>query len=161
MTFKRAIAPMFLLLASMAVAAQQPAALEIKTVVQKHEIVVAENGEQEARLVPAETVFPGDEVVYTLAFENTGVEPADNVVITNPLPAELTYVEGSANGSDAVVQFSVDGGRSYATAEELIIEDSDGRRDAEPSDFTHIRWVIGVALMPGEVGLAQFRARLN
>ena len=161
MNIERAITVAVLLLASMTAAAQQPAALEIKTVVQKHEVVVADNGEQETRLVPAETVFPGDEVVYTLAYENTGSEPADNVVITNPLPAELTYVDGSANGSDAVVQFSVDGGRTYATAEELVVEDSDGRREAEPSDFTHIRWVIGVALMPGEAGLAQFRARLN
>jgi len=40
---------------------------------------------------------PGDTVHYTLMYNNTGTAAATNVVLTDVLPAQLTYVAGSAN----------------------------------------------------------------
>jgi uncharacterized repeat protein (TIGR01451 family) len=38
---------------------------------------------------------PGDEVQYTLNYVNTGDDPADSAVTTDPVPAGTTYVPGS------------------------------------------------------------------
>ncbi len=45
-------------------------------------------------LDPGETVSPGDEIAYTLCWENIGLEIAENVVLEDFLPAGVTYPEG-------------------------------------------------------------------
>ena len=135
--------------------------LEIRTDVQKEDVVTAEDGTERVELIDAETVLPGEEVIYTVTFANTSDVAADNVVITNPLPAELTYVDGTAGGEGTRVQFSADGGATFAQAAELTVADNGGERRASPDEFTHIRWVLDAALQPGETGTATFRARLN
>jgi len=156
----RSIALVLLSIASANAAAQQDA-LEVRTTVQKQERTIAADGSETTRLVPAEKVVPGDEVVYTVSFVNVGDAPAENVVVTNPLPAELSYVDGSAAGPGSNVEFSVDGGASFAPAAELVVEDESGTRPAVPDDFTHIRWVMSRSLAPGDERTARFRARLN
>jgi uncharacterized repeat protein (TIGR01451 family) len=44
------------------------------------------------------TVAPGDNVVYTLTVTNNGPADATNVVVTDPLPAEVTYVSDDCGG---------------------------------------------------------------
>lgn len=141
--------------------AQDAGHLNIQTVVQKEEVTVDDAGNKHTRLVEASTVVPGDEVVYTVSFSNVGEDPAENVVITNPLPQQLSYVEGSAFGPGAEVQFSVDGGVNFAEPDELLISENGSERPARGDDFTHIRWVMNNIIEPGAQGMAQFRARLN
>ena len=45
--------------------------------------------------------MPGDDLVYTITFQNISDETAENVVITNPIAESLTYVNGSAFGPGA------------------------------------------------------------
>jgi len=146
---------------SFAVVAQEDGSLDVHTVVQKEEVVVNENGESENRLVAVETVIPGERVFYTITFTNVGDEPAENVVITNPIAAELTYVEGSAFAPGMEVQFSVDGGATYAGAADLTVTEDGETRAARPDDFTHIRWVMEGELNTGSQGTARFAAVLN
>jgi uncharacterized repeat protein (TIGR01451 family) len=140
---------------------QEQGHLNVTTVVQKEEVTIAATGETERRLVPAATVVPGDDVVYTITFVNTSDESADNIVITNPLAGELTYVSGSAFGPGTTIEFSVDGGMNFAAAEELTVTEDGAVRPASAGDFTHIRWVMQNELQAGAQGLAQFRARLD
>lgn len=142
-------------------AAQDAGHLNVRTVVQKEELTTNEAGETERRLVPAETVVPGDDVVYTITFTNISEDAAENVVITNPISANLTYVEGSAFGPGTVIEFSVDGGQSFAAANELRVPLNGDTRPAEPGDYTHVRWTLQNALEAGAQGMARFRARLN
>ncbi len=146
---------------SFAVFAQEDGSLDVHTVVQKEEVVVNENGESENRLVAVESVIPGERVFYTITFTNVGDEPAENVVITNPIATELTYVEGSAFGPGMDVQFSVDGGATFAVAAELTVTENGETRAAGPEDFTHIRWVMQGELNTGSQGTARFAAVLN
>lgn len=146
---------------SFAVYAQEDGSLDVHTVVQKEEVVVNENGESENRLVAVESVIPGERVFYTITFTNVGDEPAENVVITNPIATELTYVEGSAFGPGMDVQFSVDGGATFAVAAELTVTENGETRAAGPEDFTHIRWVMQGELNTGSQGTARFAAVLN
>jgi len=141
--------------------AQEEGSLDIRTVVQKEEVVVNENGESENRLVAVESVVPGERVFYTITFTNVGDEPAENVVITNPISAETSYVEGSAFGPGMDVEFSVDGGATFANAAGLTVTVDGETRAAGPDDFTHIRWVMQGELNTGSQGTARFAAVLN
>ena len=149
------------ILLACAFSANAQSQLEIRTEVQKEDVVTAEDGTERVELITAETVLPGEEVIYTVTFANTSDVAADNVVITNPLPAELTYVNGTADGEGTRVQFSADGGVTFGQAAELTVSDNGSQRRASPDEFTHIRWVLEAALQPGETGTATFRARLN
>jgi uncharacterized repeat protein (TIGR01451 family) len=153
---------LFLVIALSASAfAQEEGHLNVKTVVQKEEVTVNAAGERETRLVAAETVIPGERVVYTITFRNVSDEPADNVVITNPIDESLTYVDGSAFGPGTEIQFSVDGGNSYAAAALLSVVEDGVERPATASDFTHVRWVMQNDLAAGAQGTARFMAVLN
>ena len=141
--------------------AQNGGHLKLTTVVQKEQITTTVTGEQKAELVEAATVLPGDAVVYTISFENISEEAAENVTITNPVPANLTYEAGSAFGPGTVIEFSVDGGETYGSPADLTVTENDETRQAQPADYTHIRWVMQNDLEVGAQGIARFRARLN
>jgi len=144
-----------------AVIAQQSGHLKLSTIVQKEQLTTTPSGEQKKELVAATTVVPGDSVIYTIAFENVGEEPAENVTITNPVPDNLSYEDGSAFGPGSVIEFSVDGGEVFAAAADLKVTENGELRTAGPGDYTHIRWVMQHDLAVGEQGVARFRARLN
>jgi uncharacterized repeat protein (TIGR01451 family) len=143
--------------------AQEPAQghLRVRTVVQKEEVIVDANGAEKVQLVDAKTVIPGDEVIYTVTFENISDTAAENVVITNPIAADLEYVDGSAFGPGSDIVFSVDGGTVFAAASELSVADGGVERPAEARDFTHIRWQMQNEIPAGSQGVARFRARLQ
>ena len=142
-------------------AAEDPGHLDVQTTVHKQEVVVNDTGESETRLVPAELVVPGESVFYTITFRNVGEEAADNVVITNPIAENLMYIDGSAFGPGMDILFSVDGGVTFAAAEELTVIDDGEVRDAGPGDFTHVRWVMQNDLEAGAQGVARFAAVLE
>lgn len=141
--------------------AQEQGHLNVMTTVQKEAVTVNEAGESETTLVPVETVIPGDRVIYTITFQNVGDEPAGDVVITNPIADSLTYVDGSAFGPGTTIQFSIDGGKSFANRDALTVDEDGAVRPAKANDFTHIRWVMQQQLAVGAQGLARFSAVLK
>ena len=152
----------FLLVASTGIASAQTSGhLNVTTTVQKEEVTIDDAGKRNTQLVDAAKVVPGDEVIYTVTFSNIGDEPAENVVITNPLPEQLTYVDGSAFGPGAEIVFSVDGGKTFAKSFDLVVSDDGVQRSATAQDFTHIRWVMANDIPAGSQGMSQFRARLD
>jgi uncharacterized repeat protein (TIGR01451 family) len=135
--------------------------IDVQTTVQKEEVFLNDTGEEEKRLVPAEKVLPGETVYYTITFTNTSDEVADNVVVTNPIAEELMYLDGSAFGPGMEIVFSVDGGETFAVADELNVTDNGETRAAEAKDFTHVRWVMQNDLAAGAQGTARFAAILE
>ena len=134
----------------------------VTTTAQFEEVTVNEAGEETTRLVDVTTVVPGDQVIYTVTFRNIGEQPAERVTITDPIPEEMAYVDGSVFGPGTDITFSVDGGNTFAAAEELtVLDDVGNERTAQAADYTHIRWVMRNALPPGEQGYARFRAILR
>lgn len=145
-----------LIVVALAFSAAAHAQLNVHTTVQKEEVFVNEAGESETRLVAAEVVVPGETVYYTITFINTSDESADNVVITNPIENHRLYVDESAFGPGADMQFSVDGGTTFAVAKELTVTENGEPRSAESRDYTHIRWVMKNNLAAGAQGTARF-----
>lgn len=156
-----AVIVMAVTLGAFASSAQEQGHLNVKTVVSTEEVTIDENGDRHTQLVDATTVVPGDEVVYTVTFSNVSDEPAENVVITNPLAAEMTYVVGSAFGPGSDIVFSVDGGKSFASPEKLFVTKSGVEHPASADDYTHIRWVMNNEIVAGAQGMARFKARLK
>lgn len=136
-------------------------ALDVRTVVQKEQVEVGDDGETTTTLVAAERVLPGDKVVYTITFTNAGDAAADNVVVTNPIDSSLTYLDGSAFGADMRVEFSADGGQSFAAQSEVRVTESGVERAAGAEDFTHVRWTLEGSLDAGATGVARFAATVD
>jgi uncharacterized repeat protein (TIGR01451 family) len=138
--------------------------IALRNQVQKVEYFTNEDGVTESRLIEPASVVPGDELRYTIFFENQSedvVVDEGSVVITNPIPTQVVYLEDSANGSGTTITYSADGGETFGEPDDLVVETADGERLAEPEEYTHIRWVFEPALEPGAQGSVFFRARLR
>jgi len=121
-----------------------------------------EAGEEVIELVKADKVVPGDEVIYTIHFVNKGSEPADDVVITNPIPQHMVFTSVGQSPRNAQVEMSADGGSDYGRPDQITVADAGGGiRPANATDFTHVRWTFQEPLDPGAEGSVSFRAQLQ
>jgi uncharacterized repeat protein (TIGR01451 family) len=164
MQLKNVAIPAFVLLmvALMAGRGLAQGRVQLKSVVEVEQEGFNPQGEKIIRRVPAAGVVPGQEVIFTTTYENTGSQDAENAVITNPLPEHMLYQTGSARGAGTLITFSVDGGQTYHSPAKLIIRDAAGREyPARPRDYTHIRWTFEKPLPPGAKGEVSFRAILK
>jgi uncharacterized repeat protein (TIGR01451 family) len=138
--------------------AQAPNPIAIKAIAEV-EIRTIEQGRETAKLVPADRVVPGDRVFYTLEVRNTDGAEVAAPVVTYPIPQHMQYVADSAVGPGAEVSFSVDGGRSFDSAENLRIRTPEGTlRAAVAADYTNIRWQLKKKLKGRAVAFVRFRA---
>ena len=132
--------------------------------VQKLEVSEGPGGQEIRRWVPAERLNAGDEVHYTVRVHNPGKQAVDKIVVTKRLPFGVHYLRGSATGPAAEVQFSIDGGETYATPEVLARVAAGGKKGARKAlenDYTHVRWVLQKPLGPASTALLRFRATFS
>jgi uncharacterized repeat protein (TIGR01451 family) len=135
-----------------------PGSLDIKTIAEV-ELRTSDNGRDVVKLVPADRLVPGDQVVYTLQVRNSEAAAVAAPTVTNPIPEHMVYVVDSAVGPGATVSYSVDGGHSFNSAANLTVQGPDGRpRPAAPADYTHIRWQFKNSLKGNSVAFVRFRA---
>ena len=152
-----------LLLLTTAAWAQQKGAIELITKAEVDVTETSEQGKQVTKRVDASkaNVVPGDTVIYTIYYTNNGDKPATNVVIQDKVPEHMVYVEGSATGNGAQVEFSTDHGKNYGASDALTITDLQGnRRKAGAADYTDIRWTVA-KLAAGAKGSVTFNARVK
>src|SRR5262249_28071434 len=90
------------------------------------------------------TARPGDVLTYSIAYTAGGSAPAYGIVVTDPVPATVAYVTGSAAGAGATITYSHDGGTTYTAS------------DAAP--VTHLRGPGRPPLPRGGPGRASSRA---
>lgn len=157
---------LFVVLLPLAAGAQQKekGSIELKSI---SEVEVASKTAEGAVVVKRvdtarAKVVPGDIVVFTTEYRNVGTKPAEKVVVTNPVPRHTAYVDGSAEGKGTTIDFSVDGGKSYAAPDKLTVKDAQGKaRKAGPADYTHIRWTLTKPLAPRGEGSVSFKAKIK
>jgi len=97
------------------------------------------------RFVPAGRLEAGDEVHYTVRVRNPTSNPVNDVQVTKRLPFGLHYLPGSATGPACDIEFSADGGKTFAAR-------------TPAGDFTHVRWTLRRPLPPGATAMLRFRA---
>jgi uncharacterized repeat protein (TIGR01451 family) len=138
--------------------------LETTIAVEKLEVQASAAGQEIRRWIPAERLNAGDEIHYTVRVRNGGKQPVDSIVVTKRLPFGVKYLRNSASGPAAEVQFSIDGGRTFATPEALSRAAGDGRKTPRKTledDYTHVRWVLSTPLRPASTALLRFRATFS
>ncbi len=138
------------------------AQVKLESTVMKVEAVVNERGVAERHLVDAEHLLPGDELRDTILFNNEGTQVVDarSIVITNPIPPDTEYLEGTASGSATEIVFSVDG-ETFARPEELLVLDGEREVPATAEDYRIIRWTFQPPLAPGESSDVSFNVLLH
>lgn len=155
----------FILAASLllpaAVWAKPQVELSIKA---EKEVTVTEKGQKLIKRLPAGTAAPGDIVIYTVTYNNTGNETASNIIVNDPIPEGTAYVNGSVTEA-GLVTFSIDGGTTYKKASLLTYEivTPDGQKEkriASPEQYTNIRWEFP-AIPPGDKGFVSFHVTVR
>jgi uncharacterized repeat protein (TIGR01451 family) len=145
-------------IASAPVTAQADGDIVVQSIAETEVEVVNRAGRKEKKREPAALAVPGSQVIYTTRFTNKGNKPAGNIVINNPIPENTAFVSGSAFGTSTAITYSVNGGKSYDLPNKLKINAPGGaERQAEPRDYTHIRWRYVGELPPGKRGEVGFR----
>lgn len=140
-----------LLLPSAAQAADK-VALDSKVFVERQ--ATAADGKQTIVREDPKLVVPGEKLLFVLNYKNEGADPAENFVVTNPIPSSVTFVASGAPGAD----YSVDGGKSWGPLASLKVKAADGSlRPASAGDVTHVRWVFAKAIPVGGAGSLSFR----
>ena len=124
----------------------------------RHQALAEQGGDPSA-------LYPGDVIHYRLLFTNITDVAVRSIEFTDPLPAGLRYVGGSAlaDRDDVVISYSIDGGQVYS-AQPMIEEIVDGERVTRPAPaqmYTHIRWMVPGWVQPGAQVTAEFRAQLG
>lgn len=136
--------------------------IELTTTATQEVRALDEQGNEVVTVAPAGKVVPGTVVIYTIEAKNISDQPVNAVVINDPIPAHMTYVDDSAEGADTEIVFSVDGGSSFAAAGDLRVTDEAGvSRAATAKDYTHVRWTLLGELAPKQTRSVSFRARLD
>ena len=144
--------------------AQQKGSIELKSIAEVEITETNAKGEKEVKRVDTAKakVVPGDIVIFSTYYTNISGKPAENVLITNPVPEHMLYMDRSAEGKGTTIEFSVNGGKSYSTPDRLIVTDASGKsRKAVASDYTHSKWTIIKPVAPGGKGDVSFKAKLK
>jgi uncharacterized repeat protein (TIGR01451 family) len=135
----------------------QPVEITARAMVEMRK--AAPDGTTKITLAPVARVTPGDRVVYQLTYRNTGREPARDLVIANPVPANLVYA-GAADGG-VEPELSVDGTR-FGPLSQLAVHTADGAtRPATTADVRVVRWRLADPIAAGGYGQVSFRAILK
>lgn len=150
-----------LLLFATAAWAQPKVNISIKA---EKEVTVTVKGKQVKKKISAKGAQPGEEIIYTLSYANTGTESAKNVVVSDPIPEGTSYVPGSASELGDLT-FSIDKGKSFKNPTLLTYETKDNKgmtqkKVAVPEEYTDIRWTIAT-LAAGEKGSVRFRVKIK
>ena len=132
---------------------------EVKLVMSadKQVTITDENGQPELvwkKLEDDIAVQPGDVLRYVVASENEGEISAENLVVTQPIAPQMTYVLGSAKGNEiATITYSIDGGETFAAEPAVKVALPDGTIEMQPAPaeaYTHVKWDFSKALDTAE-----------
>ncbi len=101
------------------------------------------------------SVMPGDALRYVVQTENAGEISAENLVITQPIPAQMTFVIGSVKGNTAAeTTYSIDNGETFVAEPMVEVTLADGTKEMQPAPaeaYTHVKWDFSKSLNAAEV----------
>ncbi len=150
-----------LLLFPLAAFAQPKVSINIKA---QKEITVTAGGKQVKKMVEAKKFQPGEVIIYTLSYHNSGTEIARDVVISDPIPAGTSFIPGSASETGDL-NYSIDKGKTFKKATMLTyeIKNRDGKmekRVATAEEYTDISWTLA-SVPAGGKGTVSFKVKVK
>ena len=154
------ILPVALLLATPCIAADVPA-LTTELSATKRTFTKDPQGRTVETWVTFTKLLPGEEVTYTLACTNRGDQPASDLVVSLPIPAEMTLAAPEPTAG-AETTYSIDGGNTFAAFDRLVVTAPDGAtRPATREDINFVRWKLTTSLVSGATARVACRALLK
>jgi uncharacterized repeat protein (TIGR01451 family) len=104
----------------------------------------------------------GDRVRFIIEARNDGSSPAIKLTPSDPIPAHMTYVPGSAKDGDATVEFTLDG-KTWSAHPIVAVKTPKGvvKKAADPSQYKAIRWVAHASLAAHRSFTYSFEAQVN
>ena len=67
-----------------------------------------------------------------------------------PVPAEVDFIEGSADATSAEISYSADNGETFASRVTLTVTEAGEPQAATAKEITHVRWTFTGDIAPGE-----------
>lgn len=139
---------------------QSPVVITTQAVIEKK--VATPEGKLEIKRIPATEVLPGGLVIFVNTVANNSSGNAEGITVTNPVPKNMVYVDGSATAKDLVLTFSVDGGKRFDLPGKLTVPGPDGKpRPAVAADYTDIRWQFTRPLPAKATERIEFQAKVK
>jgi uncharacterized repeat protein (TIGR01451 family) len=140
--------------------------VELRLMVDRQISVASQTGETEFKWQPLASearVLPGDILRYRLVGKNNGSQPVSSMVLTQPIPPEMTYILNSAKGASNIT-FSIDNGVTFAANPTIANVNENGQvvqQAAPPENYTHVRWNFERVLAPAEEFVGTFEVRVR
>jgi len=121
-----------------------------------------------------EEVFPGDEIMYVLSYENASDFAIQGLQMLGIIPEGTFYIKGSATGEkrehfnwetvELDLLFSIDNGGSFSKPP-LFVEEMIGgmtvKRIVNPAAYTSIMWVYTKDFEPSDILKVCYRVKVN
>ena len=111
------------------------------------------------------TVQPGDVLRYSLTGSNIGDAAARDLVLNQPIPAQMSYVLNSARSNAGLQQsYSIDGGKRFSDRPMIQVKQADGSTLEKPAPaelYTHVRWEAQSDLLPASNLIASYEVRVR
>ncbi|ADV66605.1 hypothetical protein [Deinococcus maricopensis] len=125
---------------------------------------VTQNGKSTEQITAnVKSVLPGDTFIENLTVRNTTTK-ARNLTVRLPVPKAAQYIGNATPSSNRwQVQFSADGGKTFAAAplKQTIIDNGIKKEVVVPiNKYTDARWII-TGLKPDESLKFNFRAQVK
>jgi uncharacterized repeat protein (TIGR01451 family) len=127
------------------------------------------DGKQQVSWQPLQgnvTVQPGDVIRYTVTGANQGDRPANNLVVTQPIPRQTAYILNSSNTINvtATVTYSIDNGKTFVAKPTVQVKLADGKVETRPAPaeaYTHVRWKFTNAIAAKSTASAAYQVRVK
>jgi uncharacterized repeat protein (TIGR01451 family) len=111
------------------------------------------------------SVTPGDRLRYVVTGQNAGKAAAKKLVVTQPVPKQMTYQIGSAQATDrASATYSIDNGKSFTVKPMVKVKLADGKEEMRPAPaeaYTHVRWQFDQAINPATQVKASYEVQVR
>jgi uncharacterized repeat protein (TIGR01451 family) len=140
--------------------------VDLRLMIDRQISVESQTGETEFKWQPLaseDRVLPGDILRYRLVGKNNGSQPVSSMVLTQPIPSEMTYILNSAKGASNIT-FSIDNGVTFNANPTIANVNENGQvvqQAAPPENYTHVRWNFERVLDPEEEFVGTFEVRVR
>ena len=119
--------------------------------VEKQVTVVDDKGQEKTEWQKLEgevAVQPGDTLRYDVVSSNAGDIAAEKLVVNQPIPAQMTYVLGSAKGNaSAEATYSIDNGATFVAEPMVEVTLPDGTVEMQPAPRKRTPTLSGTSKM--------------
>lgn len=107
-------------------------------------------------------ITAGERVRFVLEAKNSGDSSALHFTPSDPIPANMSYVPGSARDGNSTLEFSLDG-KTFSAHPAIKVKTAKGTitKPADPSSYRAIRWVTRVPLPANHTFTYSYEAQVN